>query len=69
MDSTIHRINLYPVSDAIGPSSTSLLKSDFKVDMAIPHNFLNSWGPRISIFSGTVSQESTVPFENITEIF
>ena len=30
MDSAIHRINLYPVSDAIGPSSTSpLLYSDF----------------------------------------
>ena len=29
MDSAIHRINLYPVSDAIGPSRTSsLLYSD-----------------------------------------
>ena len=29
MDSAIHRINLYPVSDAIGPSGTYLLYSDF----------------------------------------
>ena len=29
MDSAIHRINLYPVSDAIGPSTTYLLYSDF----------------------------------------
>ena len=29
MDSAIHRKNLYPVSDAIGPSTTYLLYSDF----------------------------------------
>ena len=30
MDSAVHRINLYPVSDAIGPPGTYLLDSDFE---------------------------------------
>ena len=45
MDSTIHQINLYPVSDAIGPSGTYLLYSDFYGGYGYPTQLFKQLGP------------------------